>query len=151
VIPVVLLKFYFGSCISNREQAFQANGVEGTISISSMREKRRKNEDHHICLSFWGEPPTYSSCTQKDVQFSSRQLCLLRQPSSRTLPVPPEASMEAAWMSFEGQCCDPASRNRLEETLPETIVISMIFTVCVHNLRTATPRSDGLSASKPIR
>ena len=50
MILVVLLKFDFGSCIRNREQAFQANGVEGTISISSVRKKRRKSKDHRICL-----------------------------------------------------------------------------------------------------
>ncbi len=39
MILVVLLKFDLGSCIRNREQAFQANGIEGTISISSVRKK----------------------------------------------------------------------------------------------------------------
>ena len=50
MILVVLLKLGFGPCVSNRDQAFQANGIEGTISISSVGKKRGKREDHRICL-----------------------------------------------------------------------------------------------------
>jgi hypothetical protein len=36
VILFVLCQIGFVPCISNREQAFQANGVEGTICVSSV-------------------------------------------------------------------------------------------------------------------
>jgi hypothetical protein len=60
VIRVVLLKFDFGSCIRNREQAFQANGVEGTVSNSSVRKKGGRVEIVASVSLFWGEPPTQS-------------------------------------------------------------------------------------------
>ena len=90
--------------------------------------KTRKSGDHRICLSFWGEPPTYRRCAQEDVQFSSRQLCLLRQPSSRTLPVP----MQLRWKPRgcrSGMVLLSRRWNRLEEPFPTTIAISMIFIV----------------------
>ncbi len=46
-------------------------------------------------VSFWENLQHTGSCVQKDVQFSSGQLYLLRQPSSRTFLVPAGASMEA--------------------------------------------------------
>ena len=56
MILVVLLKFDFGSCIRNREQAFQANGVEGTVSNSSVRKKGGRVEIVASVSLFWGEP-----------------------------------------------------------------------------------------------
>ena len=46
MIPVVLCQIGFISCVGNCEQALQANGVERTVSISSMREEGRKRENH---------------------------------------------------------------------------------------------------------
>jgi hypothetical protein len=54
VILFVLCKIGFVSRVSNREQAFKADAVKGTISVSSVREKRRKREDHRAA-SFRGE------------------------------------------------------------------------------------------------
>jgi hypothetical protein len=54
VILVMPLKVCFDPRGGNREQAFQADGVEGTVSISSVWKKRRKRENHRVA-SFRGE------------------------------------------------------------------------------------------------
>jgi len=46
VIFVVFSQIGFISFVSNCEQALQANGVERSVSISSMREEGRKRENH---------------------------------------------------------------------------------------------------------
>ena len=46
MILVVLCQIGFSLCVGNREQALQANGVERTVSISSMWEEGRKRENH---------------------------------------------------------------------------------------------------------
>jgi hypothetical protein len=66
----VLCQIGFVSRVSNREQAFQANRVERTISIPSVWEKRWKRESHRAA-SFRGEFPTYKSFVEKDVQLST--------------------------------------------------------------------------------
>ena len=77
VIPVVLCQFGFSSCVSNCDQALQANGVERAVSISSMREEGRKRENHLAasllvrlkrspmrmrCLSAQMDATSYSAC-----------------------------------------------------------------------------------------
>jgi hypothetical protein len=68
VIPVVLLKIRFDFCIGNRDQASQANGIERTISISSVWKKWWKRENHRAA-SFLGEVQPYKGCAGIDGQF----------------------------------------------------------------------------------
>jgi hypothetical protein len=70
VILFVLCQIGFVSRVSNREQAFKADGVKGTIWVSSVREKRRNRESHRAA-SFRGEFQRYGSFVQKDVQLST--------------------------------------------------------------------------------
>jgi hypothetical protein len=56
VVLFVLFQIGFVSRVSNREQTFQANRVERTISIPSVWEKRWKCENHRAA-SFRGESP----------------------------------------------------------------------------------------------
>jgi hypothetical protein len=58
VIAVVQVKVCFGPGAGNCEQTFQADGIERTISISSMREKYWKRENHRAGL-FPGRTPSY--------------------------------------------------------------------------------------------
>ena len=44
--PVMPHKVCFDPRAGDRDQAFQANGIEGTISISSVWKKRWKRENH---------------------------------------------------------------------------------------------------------
>jgi hypothetical protein len=46
ILVVLLLEIGFCSCVSSCELAFQANGVERTVSISSVREEGWKRENH---------------------------------------------------------------------------------------------------------
>jgi hypothetical protein len=70
VILFVLFQISFVSCVRNREQTFQTNRIERTISIPSVWEKRWKRESHRAA-SFRGESPAYKSFVQKDVQLST--------------------------------------------------------------------------------
>jgi hypothetical protein len=48
VIPVVLCQISFDSFVCNCEHAFQTDGGEGTVFISSVRKKRGEGEDHVV-------------------------------------------------------------------------------------------------------
>jgi len=63
VILVVLCQIGFSSWAGNCEQALQANGVDRTIPISSMRKKGRKGEDHVVAsLSWWNSSVALYRC-----------------------------------------------------------------------------------------
>jgi hypothetical protein len=64
------MKVCFGPGAGNCEQAFQADGIERTISISSMREKSWKRENHRAGL-FPGRTPRYKVCVRIDDQLST--------------------------------------------------------------------------------
>jgi len=53
VIFVVFSQIGFISFVSNCEQALQANGVERAVSISSVRKKGGKGEDHVVASLSW--------------------------------------------------------------------------------------------------
>ena len=53
VILVVLCQIGFDSFVCNCEQAFQTDGIEGTISISSVWKKGGKGEDHVAASLSW--------------------------------------------------------------------------------------------------
>jgi hypothetical protein len=64
------MKVRLGPGAGNCEQAFQADGIERTISISSMREKSWKRENHRAGL-FPGRTPRYKVCVRIDDQLST--------------------------------------------------------------------------------
>ena len=70
VIAVVQVKVCFGPGAGNCEQTFQADGIERTISISSMREKYWKRENHRAGL-FPGRTPRYKVFVRIDGQLST--------------------------------------------------------------------------------
>jgi hypothetical protein len=70
VILVIFCQIGFVSYVGNREQAFQADGIEGAVRISSVWKKRWKRENHRAA-SFRGEPPTYKDFVRIDGQFST--------------------------------------------------------------------------------
>jgi len=53
VILVVPCQIGFDSFVCNCEQAFQTDGVEGPVSISSVRKKGGKGEDHVAASLSW--------------------------------------------------------------------------------------------------
>ena len=82
MILFVLCQIGFVSRASNREQTFQTDRIEGTISIPSVWEKRWKRESHRAA-SFRGEILTYKNFVQKDVQLSTLDNKKMDCPPSR--------------------------------------------------------------------
>ena len=84
-------QFRFGPCSRKSGKTVEADGVEGTISIPSVRVKNGQSIEHRICL-FLGYTSTYRSVTQKDGQFGTRDdrsghLCLGKGEATLICPV----------------------------------------------------------------
>jgi hypothetical protein len=91
--PVVLCQVGFAPCVSDREQAIQANRIERTISISSVRKRRWRRKNHRVA-SLQGDLQRIGESSAK--MFNYAHCCLIFFPGAqiRQGVVPPGSCMD---------------------------------------------------------